>query len=150
MLTLDLKPSKALLVLFIFIYGFTLLLLVFNFGHWPWWLAILAAGLVFILALRRIDRFCSIQRLVLLSFEKAELQLQTRRKALEHYRIQKVQHRGRQLIILQLKEVASKKVRYLLCCRDAFKAGEFAQLQRFTYKLSQILAGKGRLLGRGF
>ena len=136
MLTLEIKPSKRLLLFYSLLYGIRCVASIYYSPY-----LIITIILEVTLCVLAIVTLLPLYRLQQLSFYgdnsidivyRAVLWLPGES---HHYESIHVNHRGRELIILQLSAKQRKRKYYLFCFWDCFSKFDFAALQRVTYFL---------------
>ncbi len=129
---LDLQPSKRLIALYTFIYGFTFIAIFENVTTWPAWILGLVLFSVSIAGIFSILRLCALKKIILIGPGKIELQFKS---SVKMYHKIEIHHQGPTLIIVRVYQ--DKMQHFFLFFRDSFSEVHFAALQRFLKKIEQ-------------
>lgn len=126
---LDVRPSKRLIALYIFIYGFTLIVIFTNGTTWPAWMLGVILFSTSMAGISNIVRLCALKKITCGGPGKIELHFKSSMKI---YNEIEIRHQGPKLIILHVYqgEIQDSFVFF----HDNFSEVNFAALQRFLKK----------------
>jgi hypothetical protein len=138
LLTLEIKPSKRLILFYSLLYSISFIAVIYYAPY-----LIIAVILELVLCVLTMLILLPLYRMRQFSFygdNSVDIMYRAflwKAEECHHYESIQVNHRGRELIILQLLLKQEKRKYYLFCFWDSFSKCHFAALQRYVYFLEE-------------